>query len=220
MRQRLLRKSYVTTSRVLFLLIFLLALTSPTAGGAQSKANPSRQSTPAKERTSSVSQQLSFRGLVPGVTTEDDLLKTFADRPWIKVECSDLSNDGVEYCDGSEWDSDKHENKEYHRAEFYKGKLSSYAYYFNHDEWQSFADALEQKYGRPWVYTKRYQNMMGAIFVGKTMTWQRGHSYLNVREYAVRFTQSAIMLVDEKLDAAVRKIEREAEAQDNKRLIE
>jgi hypothetical protein len=66
----------------------------------------------------------------------------------------------------------------------------------------------------------RYQNVMGAVVNGKTMTWQRGRSYLMVREYASKLTESNIVLVDVKLDAVVQKLERAAEVRDNKRLIE
>lgn len=150
------------------------------------------------------------------MTTKADFLNKMADRGLQGVECDNIRNDGVEYCSWVQSSSDNQES-----ADFYNDRLSRYAYYFDHDDWESFSDAFTEKYGSPSsTHQTRYQNMMGAVVMGKTMMWQRGHSYLMVREYASKLTQSNIVLVDEKLDAVVQKLEREAEAQDHKRLIE
>ncbi len=150
---------------------------------------------------------LSFKGLTPGVTTQDQLVERLG------IECKEPRN-AVSVCSGSE-------DAGFYVATFHKGMLASISFIFDHDMWSSFSDGFHTKYGKPgYSVTKVYQNRMGAKFRGRVMRWSKGTESLLLEEYADQLDKSFIHLCDTRLDDIVTRIQQKAERQSNRALVD
>ena len=152
-------------------------------------------------------QPLSFKGLTPGVTTQDQLVERLG------IECKEPRN-AVSECSGSE-------DGGFYLATFYKGMLASLYFSFEHDMWSSFSEGFRSKYGKPgYSVTRVYQNRMGAKFTGRVMHWSKGTESLLLTEYADQLDKSCILLRDTRLSDIVTKIEEKTQRKSNRALVD
>jgi hypothetical protein len=84
---------------------------------------------------------------------------------------------------------------------FVDRKLYQIAVSFKHDDYDQVMDGMRTKYGdAPVVGTDTFQNMLGAIFKGGSMTWSNAVSSITILELAKSLDQSFMIMKDQELD--------------------
>ena len=125
---------------------------------------------------------LDFRGYFPSMTM-DQAQQNYQDRNAKRLYPADWADLGCP--------EDKSRARECHgmpeamQARFLDGKLVSASWLLSHRAYPEFRDGLLKKYGAPTSHKIwRYQNGMGASFVGERFQWRRGSIVLVLDEYA------------------------------------
>jgi hypothetical protein len=139
------------------------------------------------------SEPLSFRGVAPGITSEQfkDVIDGWIGKEMAKLNITYRSVYGTVECSQDGRTADCLDIKDGISAHFLDGKLCYASWLLEHADWRLFSDALKQKYGDP-EHTRitEVQNRMGAKFSGVGEIWTRGDTTMLLDEYATHLDNS------------------------------